>query len=97
MADARVTRNDAESRYELSVDGYLAQLVYRERGDHLELVHTEVPDELGGQGIAGKLARFALDDARERGLTVVPYCPFVRSWLEKHPDVAEPQPIAWPN
>jgi predicted GNAT family acetyltransferase len=91
-----VTRNDAESRYELSIDGSLAQLVYRERGDRLELVHTEVPDDLGGRGVGGQLARFALDDALARGLTVVPYCPFVQSWLERHPDVAERQPIAWP-
>ena len=97
MADSRVTRNEAQSRYELSVDGSLAQLVYRERGDRLELVHTEVPDELGGQGIGGELARYALDDALARDLTVVPYCPFVRSWLEKHTDIAERQPIAWPN
>ena len=75
MADSRVVRNEAESRYEVSVDGSLAQLVYREVGDRLALVHTEVPDELGGQGLGGELARYALDDAMTRNLTVVPYCP----------------------
>jgi predicted GNAT family acetyltransferase len=96
VADSRVVRNEAESRYEVSVDGSLAQLVYREVGDRLALVHTEVPDELGGQGLGGELARYALDDAMTRNLTVVPYCPFVQSWLKKHPEIAERQPITWP-
>jgi uncharacterized protein len=96
VAQSRVVRNDDESRYEVQVDGTLAQLVFRLRGDRLSLVHTEVPDELSGQGIGGELARFALDDAHERGLTVVPYCPFVRSWLERHPEVAQRQSIDFP-
>ena len=86
MAESRVTRNDGESRYEVTIDGSFAQLVYRERGDRIALVHTEVPEELGGQGLAGELAQFAMDDAKARGLTVVAYCPFVRSYLGKHPE-----------
>jgi predicted GNAT family acetyltransferase len=60
-------------------------------------VHTEVPDELGGQGIGGALVESAIDAAAEAGLTVVPGCPFAREWLEKHPEAAGRVPIDWPD
>lgn len=97
MSEDQVVRNDDASRYELHVDGSMGKIDYRLTGDKLALVHTEVPDELGGRGIGGKLARAALDDAAERGLTVVPYCPFVQAYLKRHGDIAERQPIEWPN
>ena len=97
MADSQVVRNAAESRYELTLDGQLAKLEFREVGGRLALVHTEVPEELGGQGIGGKLARAALDDAFDRELLVVPYCPFVRSYLERHPEIEKRQAIDWPD
>jgi predicted GNAT family acetyltransferase len=83
-----VLRNDAARRYELEVDGQRAELVYRERGGRLVLVHTEVPESLEGRGIGGMLVRAALDDAKARDLTIVPMCPFARAWLERHPDEA---------
>ena len=75
-----------EHRFELTRDGHTAELVYRNDGDQLVLVHTEVPDELGGQGIGGQLVRAALETARRRHLTVVPVCEFARGWIESHPD-----------
>ncbi|GJF06441.1 hypothetical protein PSD17_53880 [Pseudonocardia sp. D17] len=48
--------------------------------------HTEVDDRFGGRGLGGVLARGALDAARARGLRVRPDCPFIRSWIEKHPE-----------
>ena len=79
---------DDGSRFLLTIDGHEAELVYRLDGDRLVLVHTGVPDELGGQGLGGVLVRAALDRAEAEGLTIVPECPFARSWLEKHPDEA---------
>ena len=90
-------RNDAEGRYELEVDGRLAQLVFRMNGDRLVLRHTEVPDALEGQGVGGRLVRAAVDDARDRNLIIVPLCPFARAWLERHPDVAATVRIDWPQ
>ena len=81
-----VTDNTDASRFELTVDGHLAELAYRLDGDRLVLVHTGVPDELGGRGLGGVLVRAALDRAAAEDLTIVPRCPFARSWLEKHPD-----------
>jgi uncharacterized protein len=90
-----VTRNDAQNRYELEVDGELAQLIYRLNGERLVLVHTEVPDALAGTGVGSRLVRAAVDDARESNLMVVPLCPFARAWLERHPDVAATVRIDW--
>jgi predicted GNAT family acetyltransferase len=84
-----VTDNADESRFELTIDGHLAELVYEREGDRLVLVHTGVPEALGGQGLGGVLVQAALDDARARGLTVVPECPYAKSWIEKHPDAAD--------
>lgn len=82
-----VTHNEAESRYEIHVDGALAGfLEYREEGDVLALVHTEVGEEYGGQGLGGELAKFALDDAVERNVKVSPACPFVAKYIDKHPE-----------
>jgi predicted GNAT family acetyltransferase len=55
----------------------------------LELIHTEVPEPLSGRGIASRLAHAALVYARENGLRVIPTCPFVRSYLERHPEFQE--------
>ena len=89
MADVpAVVDNEAESRFEVSIDGHVAELVYRRHGDRLVLEHTGVPDELEGRGVGGMLVNAAIERAVEQGLTVVPQCPFARRWLERHPDVA---------
>ena len=62
---------------------------HRLRGEVITLVHTEVFAAFSGQGHAAVLARGALDDARARGLTVVPSCPYVASYIGKHPDYAD--------
>lgn len=90
-----VVDNEAEHRLEVREQGHLAELVYRRHGDRLVLVHTGVPDELGGMGIGGILVTAALDKAERDGLTVVPLCPFARSWLEHHPDAATRVTIDW--
>jgi uncharacterized protein len=91
---ADVIDNTDASRFELRADGWLAELVYRVRGDRLVLVHTEVPFELEGRGIGGRLATAAVDRAAREGLTLVPLCPFARGWLERHPEAASRAVIA---
>jgi predicted GNAT family acetyltransferase len=89
MADLPpVVDNEAASRFELAVDGHLAELVYRRVGDRLVLLHTEVPDELEGRGLGGALVTAAIQRAAQQRLTVVPECPLARGWLERHPEVA---------
>jgi predicted GNAT family acetyltransferase len=82
-------------RFRFTEDGTDAQLVYRVDGDRLILVHTEVPEALGGRGIAGRLVRAAVDRAERTGETVVPWCPYARTWLRDHPDVAAAVSIDW--
>jgi predicted GNAT family acetyltransferase len=82
-----LTITDAKEaeRFEARVDGELAGILdYMVRRTRIALVHTEVGPAFQGRGIAGALARFALDDARRRGLGVIPSCPYVRSFLEGH-------------
>ena len=92
---AAVIDNTDASRFELRADGWLAELVYRIRGDRLVLVHTEVPVELEGRGIGGRLVTAAVDRAAREGLTLVPLCPFARDWLERHPEAASKAVIDW--
>src|SRR4051812_9357979 len=79
-----VIDNEAAHQFEAHVDGLLTRLVYERADGRLILIHTEVPDALAGRGIGSVLARAALDDARVRQLRVVPRCPFVRSYIERH-------------
>jgi predicted GNAT family acetyltransferase len=90
-----VTDNPAESRFEIRIGGELAELTYRRRADRLILVHTGVPGDLAGHGLAGVLTRAAVAKAAAEGLTIVPLCPFARSFLERHPDAADGVPIDW--
>jgi uncharacterized protein len=90
-----VIDNTAARRFELTIDGHLAELVYRLDGDRLVLRHTEVPEELEGRGLGGTLVRAALERAGRDALTIVPQCAFARSWLERHPDDLGDVTIAW--
>jgi uncharacterized protein len=72
-------------RYELSLDGaVIGFTAYRARPGLIAFVHTEIEDRMQGQGLADKLIRFALEDARERRLVVLPFCPFVKAFIERH-------------
>jgi hypothetical protein len=85
-----VTDNPAASRYELHVDGELAGFVlYHRRGEVISLVHTEVEQAFQGDHLATHLARYSLDDARKRGLSVLPSCPYINSWIKKHPEYTD--------
>lgn len=81
-----VRDNPARHRYEIEVDGQVAVLIYRRTPGFLELIHTEVPAALRGRGLADALARHALEAARAEGVRVGPTCPFVRAFLERHPE-----------
>jgi len=84
-------RNDAAAqRYVATLDGQQAGFAaYLRARDRVALMHTEVDAEFEGHGIGGALARFALDDARAEGRQVIPVCPFMRGWIERHPDYVE--------
>ena len=93
MSDITVTNNEAQQQYQAQIDGSLALIQYKRRGNDIVLLHTEVPAALEGRGVGSALARSALEDARARHLTVVPLCPFVSAYIRRHPEylaVVEP-------
>jgi predicted GNAT family acetyltransferase len=85
-----VTDNPDERRYEAHLDGELAGFAeYRDAPGRRIFTHTEVADEFEGHGVGGALAAGALDDVRGRGLAVVPRCPFIAGYIERHPEYAD--------
>ena len=85
-----ITDNASERRYEAHLDGRLAGWVdYGRVKTRLVALHTEVPAEFGGRGIASALVRRVLDDARAAGQTVTPRCPLFARHFERHPEDAD--------
>lgn len=87
-----VTDNPAASRYELHVGADLAGIVTYQLRKHdtvISLLHTEVEPAFQGAHLATHLARYSLDDARQRGLAVLPFCPYIASWIKRHLDYAD--------
>ncbi len=82
---SEVKDNPAKNQFELIVEGHTALAAYRLKPGVITFTHTEVPKELGGRGVGSQLAKGALDQARTRGLKVVPLCPFIKAYIEKHP------------
>jgi predicted GNAT family acetyltransferase len=77
--------NSDEQRYEALVDGVPAGFAtYRTQPGLIAFLHTEVEDAFDGHGVGSTLIREALEDARRRGLEVLPFCPFVKSFIAEH-------------
>jgi len=90
MPEVTVADNPERSRYEVKVDGVVAGFAaYVRHPDHLNFTHTEIGSEFGGQGLGGKLVAGALADVRASGGRIVATCPFVKSYLEKHPEYGD--------
>ncbi len=82
--------HDAErQRFTISTDGGEAFLSYALGKTRIALLHTEVPSEAEGHGVGGTLVRSAMDYARAHEMRVLPYCPFVQAWLERHDEYAD--------
>ena len=88
--DAEVVHVLEASRYELRLDGRLIGLAaYHRRDGRMAVTHAEVDPSCEGRGFGSRLVAGLLDDAREQGLQVVPLCPFVAHYIERHPDYAD--------
>ena len=82
----QVVDNADKARFEILADGEIAGFLdYSLRADEIAFLHAETDDRFRGQGVAARLVQSSLDSARERHLAVLPYCPFVRSWIADHP------------
>jgi predicted GNAT family acetyltransferase len=92
MSDEQVTIRDdrAAHRYELQVGDEIAGYAeYVLSPTTIVFTHTVVEEAWNGRGLGTRLARHVLDDARERGLGVRPKCPFIRSFIDEHPEFAD--------
>jgi uncharacterized protein len=88
--DLQVTDNQVQSRFEIRADGELAGFAqYSMSGGEIAFIHTKTEDRFRGHGLAGHLVQSALEAARDRKLGVLPYCPFVRSWITGHREYAD--------
>ena len=83
-SDVPVVHNPEAQRFEATVDGQCAFAAYRLHNGTIVFTHTEVPPALQGRGVAGALARTALEYARGAGLDVLPACPFIASYIRRH-------------
>jgi len=88
-APSSITDNLTRHRFESTVDGETAFLLYERTRDALTLIHTEVPPALRGHHIGDALVEAALKDARSAGLRIVAVCPFVTAYLRKHREAAD--------
>jgi predicted GNAT family acetyltransferase len=84
-----VIHNPQQQRFEMALEGKLARLDYQIKENRIALTHTEVPPEFRWHGVGAELAKAALDYAREFGLLVIPSCPYVADYLNKHPEYQE--------
>ncbi len=83
----RIVDDPSERRYEaLLGDRVVGFTEYRPMPGRLVFTHTEVDAEFEGRGVAGRLAQGALDDVRARGLKLTPLCPFIASFIRRHPE-----------
>ena len=86
--DYELINNEANKQYEFHIEGLVPKIVYNKTGDKIYLIHTEVPNDLSGKGIANQLVRKVLEDVRERGLKLIPLCPFVKKYIQRHSEWA---------
>jgi predicted GNAT family acetyltransferase len=79
-------RNEEKKRFEIAIDGSIAFVTYKETGNQVALVHTEVEKALSGRGIAGALVKKTLQYIEDHHKTVLPYCSYVLAYIQKHPE-----------
>ena len=78
--------NKKLSRFESDINGKISKIPYIIKEDTIALFKTEVLDELKGKGVAVTLVLFALNYAKDNRLKIVVYCPYIKSYIEKHPE-----------
>ncbi len=87
--DYQLIKNEKENRFEVHIEGLVAFADYKLNKDKIAFTHTEVPKELSGKGVGSFIAKGILDYAAEHELKVKPYCPFIKSYIDRHPEYQE--------
>ncbi|WP_432924986.1 GNAT family N-acetyltransferase [Microbispora sp. CA-135349] len=94
QTEVRVADDPAASRFEITVDGALAGFAeYRLKGPEISFTHTVIDPAFEGRGLGSTLVRAALDAARDAGLSVLPFCPFVQRYIQRHQEYLDLVPV----
>ena len=86
LENIELVKNETDKQFEMVVDGHKAFIQFNELSDRIALVHTEVPEELGGKGVGTALVEKTLNFIKESGKALMPYCPFVFAYIKRHPE-----------
>ena len=92
MSELKLTLEDNQEskQYQVEIEGLFPRIEYiKTKDDKIYLTHTEVPRSLEGRGIGSEIIRLALEDIKKQDLTLIPLCPFVASYIKKHPEWRE--------
>ncbi|GIK65543.1 MAG: N-acetyltransferase [Chloroflexota bacterium] len=81
-----VVNDQQAKRFEVKLDDDVAIVEYQLTGSIITFTHTEVPPTYEGYGIAGKMAKVALEYAKEHNLKVLPLCPYIKAYILRHPE-----------
>ena len=92
LDEVEVVNNSKARRFEVQIGGSFAHLDYIPAETKIVFLHTKVPEEFAHQGVASKLARTALEYAKDNNLKVIPQCPFVAGYIRYH---TEYEPLVW--
>lgn len=88
-ADYELIDNEEKKQYQIVVGEFKPKIEYIKTTEKIYLTHTEVPVELEGKGIGAKMVKMALEDIEQRGLLLIPLCPFVAAYIKRHPEWAK--------
>jgi hypothetical protein len=87
--DVKVQQDENARKFYAEVDGHEAVVEYVKMGDAYNLLHTYVPEELRGQGVADRLVQGTLEEIKRQGAYFLPSCAFVQTFLKRHPGYRE--------
>ena len=89
FAVSSIEHDPRQSRFTARVEGHVAELDYLQEANRLTITHTDVPQAIGGRGVAGALTRAALEYARARQLKVVPACAYAAAFIQRHAEYSD--------
>ena len=84
--DIPLINNTDKGRFEMAVEGHLSIVEYKQVDDKIYVLHTEVPKELEGKGVASALTEQVFTYIEQSRMKLVPYCPYTVAYLKRHPD-----------
>ncbi len=86
LSKLEVVHNSAQKRFEIQIGDQIAMVKYILGSSEIIFTHTEVPEALEGHGIAGKMAKVAVEYAKAQGLRIRPTCPYIAEYIKRHPE-----------